>query len=172
MERVCIFIDGSNFYYGLKYNFGRTDIDFYKLSLKLCGIRKLIRTYYYNAPRNKEDDEEKYKAQQRFFDALQKTPYLELKLGRLEKRDGTLVEKGVDINLAVDMLRFAFQNTYDVAILISGDGDFASAVNAVKDLGKQVETVQFKSGSSYQLRNVCDVVTYLDNEFLRDCFKI
>ena len=69
------------------------------------------------------------------------------------------------------MLRFAFQDVYDVAILISGDGDFASAVNAVKDLGKQVETVQFRSGSSYQLRNVCDVIIYLSEEFLRDCFK-
>lgn len=129
MDRICIFIDGSNFYHGLKHALNRTQIDFYKLSLLLCDDRKLIRTYYYNAPRIQEDNQEQYKAQQKFFDSLYKTPYLEVKLGRLERRDKsyscpycrkdceitTYVEKGVDVNLATDMLKFATDNIYDTA---------------------------------------------------------
>jgi len=63
-ERVVVFIDGSNFYHGLKANFGRTRVDFYKFAASLCGDnRKLIRIYYYNVPFKKEIDEEKYKSQ-------------------------------------------------------------------------------------------------------------
>ena len=48
-ERVVIFIDGSNFYHGLKSNHHKTAINFEKLANKLAGGRKLVRTYYYNA---------------------------------------------------------------------------------------------------------------------------
>lgn len=148
MERVMIFIDGSNFYHGLKNNLVQTQLDFGKLSALLCGSeRKLIRTYYYNVPAIKEDGLERYQKQQLFFDQLHKTPYLTLVLGRLEKRPildlltkkiigTTTVEKGVDVRIAVDMLRLAYQNSYDTAILVSGDGDFASVVEAAKDLGE------------------------------------
>ena len=61
MERVAIFIDGSNFYHGLKEYLGKTRINFYKFAALLCGEdRKLIRIYYYNAPYKKECNEEKY----------------------------------------------------------------------------------------------------------------
>jgi uncharacterized LabA/DUF88 family protein len=136
MKRVCVFVDGSNFYHGIKHNIGKTNVDFNKLSLFLCTQnRELVRTYYYNAPVNQEDDPELYKSQQRFFDGLKRLPDLQLRLGRLEKRNGVVKEKGVDIYLAVDMLRYAYNNIYDDAILVSSDGDFSEVVNAVKNLG-------------------------------------
>ncbi|MCW3134323.1 MAG: NYN domain-containing protein [Methanophagales archaeon] len=171
MERVALFIDGSNFYHGLKANLGRTRVDFYKFATLLCGEnRKLIRIYYYNAPHKKEIDEEKYKSQQKFFSLLERTPYLELKLGRLEPRGDTFIEKGVDILLAVDMLKYAYDDTYDTAILVSGDGDFAAAVNAVKDRGKHVEHAYFKDAPSVALRKACDKYIPLDNDFISPCF--
>ncbi|MDD5188488.1 MAG: NYN domain-containing protein [Methanoregula sp.] len=132
--------------------------------------RELVRTYYYNAPVNREDDEEKYKSQQRFFDELKKLPDLQLRLGRLEHRDGGVIEKGVDIYLAVDMLRYAYNDIYDVAILISSDGDFSEAVNAVKDLGKHVEYAHFAMGISKHLMDCCDRHILLTNELLSSCF--
>jgi len=171
MERVALFIDGSNFYHGLKANFGRTRVDFYKFATLLRGEnRKLIRIYYYNAPHKKEIDEEKYKSQQKFFSLLERTPYLELKLGRLEPRGDTFIEKGVDILLAVDMLKYAYDDTYDTAILVSGDGDFAAAVNAVKDRGKHVEHAYFKDAPSVALRKACDKYIPLDKDFISPCF--
>lgn len=74
MERVMIFIDGSNFYHGLKGNNCSTKIDFYKLSKLLTGNRrKLITTYYYNAAYNQKDDPQKYADQLKFFARLKKT---------------------------------------------------------------------------------------------------
>jgi len=76
MERVMIFVDGSNFYYGLKGNRCSTRVDSLKLSHLLTGAkRKLIRTYYYNAAYNQDDDPEKYAEQLKFFTMLKRTPY-------------------------------------------------------------------------------------------------
>jgi len=171
MKRVCVFIDGSNFYHGLKHHFGKANIDFNKLSLTLCTSgRELIRTYYYNAPVFKEDNEELYKSQQRFFESLRKLPDLQLRLGRLEHRDGGVIEKGVDIYLAIDMLRYAYNDIYDIAILISSDGDFSEAVNAVKDLGKHVEYAHFETGISKHLMDCCDRHILLTPTLLGPCF--
>lgn len=168
-ERVMIFIDGSNFYFGCKNILGKASVDFYKFSQLICAKRKLIRAYYYNAPLIKALDEKKYISQQRFFESLKNTPYLTLKLGRLVNRNGVYVEKGIDINIAVDMLRLAQNNAYDTAALVSGDGDFVSAVEGVKDLGKHVEHVYFMTGQSHHLRQACDRYIELSKPCLSPC---
>ena len=78
----------------------------------------------------------------------------------------TYVEKGVDINIAVDMLKFAYSGIYDTAILVSGDGDFALAIQAVKDLGKHVEVAYFRKQKSYHIIQACDRFIPLDKENL------
>ena len=165
-ERVAIFIDGSNFYHGLKNVLGTAKIDFAELAKKLCAGRKLIRMYYYNVPVNRQDGEERYRRQQSFFTKLHATPYLELKLGRLVRRGGTMVEKGVDVKLAVDMLNFS--NIYDTAILVTGDGDFDLVIYGAKNMGKHVENAYFSSGHSDQLKQSCDKFILLD-ELVKDC---
>lgn len=198
-ERVAIFIDGSNFYHGLKICIGNTKVDFSKFSQLLCGSRELVRAYYYNAPVNQQAFPDIYKDQQKFFGSLKTVPYFVLKLGRLEKRTvkvdkenlmktfgddvaklilekwgeviTTYVEKGVDIDLAADMLRLAYNNAYDTAIIVTGDGDFVSAVNGVKDMGKHVENANFSDGKGYHIRTACDKFISLDKDFLKPCLK-
>ncbi len=170
-ERVSIFIDGSNLYHSLKSEFGTARVDFEKFAQQLVGDRKLIRAYYYNAPVRREDDEERYQNQQRFFNRLRQIPYLTTKLGRLERRGNTVVEKGVDINIAVDMLKYAHNDAYDTAILVSGDGDFALAIEAVKDTGKHVEVAAASSSQAYHLRSACDRFIALDKHFLSSCWQ-
>ena len=53
--------------------------------------------------------------------------------------------KGVDIALARDFLGHAFQNNYDVAVLVAGDGDYVPLVQEVKRLGKTVYLEFFKN---------------------------
>ena len=176
-ERVMVFIDGNNLYHSLKHVMGRTNLDFNEFSRRLVGDRHLIRVYYYNAPLNKEDDEEKFRQQQSFFDSLDSVPYLTKKFGRLEKRlvkqtlpDGTFVsiptyvEKGVDTFIVIDMLSHAFKDHYDTAILVSGDEDFAVLVENVKDLGKHVEVANL--GGSYILRQAADKYILIDKNLL------
>jgi hypothetical protein len=46
LERVAIFIDGSNLYHALEGTLKRHDLDFTQFVTKLCGDRCLFRTYY------------------------------------------------------------------------------------------------------------------------------
>lgn len=173
MKRIMIFIDGSNLYHGAKAVLGEAKLDFEKLIEKLVSLdrdRELVRTYYYNAVLDMKDDENGYKAQQRFFHRLSFIPNFEVKLGRLEKHGDKKVEKGVDVEIATDMLFFAYQNLYDIAILISGDGDFASAIEKVKNLGKHVENAYFFTNRSYHLQKVSDRFIKLD-DFVQDCLQ-
>jgi len=169
-ERVAIFIDGSNFYHALKDNFGRADLDFGALASKLCGERLLLRTYYYNVPVDQKQEPQRYADQRKFFARLHLTPYLTIKLGRLVYREGVPIEKGVDVRLSTDMLNLAWKKVYDTAIIITGDGDFADAVEAVKELGKHVENAFTKKGLSLHLRQACDRLIVLDKNFLKDCW--
>jgi uncharacterized LabA/DUF88 family protein len=176
-ERVMIFIDGNNLYHSLKHVVGRTNLDFQEFSKRLVKDRHLMRMYYYNAPLNRDDDEDKFRMQQSFFDSLDSVPYLTKKFGRLEKRvvkqtlpDGTFVstptyvEKGVDTYIVIDMLSHAYKDNFDTAILVSGDEDFSGLVENIKDMGKHVEVANL--GGSYHLRQTADKYILIDKAFL------
>lgn len=74
--RVCVFIDGSNFYHSCREHLGgRTNVDLGSFAAFLVGSgRSLVRTYYYSCALPPEHDETARKAQQRFFTALQRVP--------------------------------------------------------------------------------------------------
>ncbi len=174
-DRVMIFIDGSNLYHSLKKFFGRVDIDMGKFCNRLLGKRKLIRIYYYNAKVGRREEPERYKDQQAFFASVEAVPYTELRLGYLVYINWPSIppfEKGVDVQLATDILTHSFKNNYDTAILVAGDNDYVGALQAVKDDGKHVEVALFgKERSSHQLRDVADRVIAMDGRFLRGCWK-
>jgi hypothetical protein len=46
-------------------------------------------------------------------------------------------EKGVDIRIALDMVRMAHQKAYDVALLFSQDQDLTEAVDEVKVIARE-----------------------------------
>ncbi|MHA6711118.1 LabA-like NYN domain-containing protein [Dehalococcoides mccartyi] len=175
LERVMIFIDGSNMYHYLKSHFQRTDIDFGCFCSKIAGHRRLVRIYYYNAEVGRKEEPERFNDQKKFFTSLGKIPYMELRLGRLVYSGWPATppyEKGVDVLLSTDMLSHGFKNNFDTAILVAGDSDFVSALQAVKDNGKNVEVALFgKESTSVELRKVADKIIAVDGRLLRNCWK-
>jgi len=183
MDRVCIFIDGSNFYHALAENNRPKNIDFGKLSIVLTGPqRKHIQTYYYNTPLLHPDlkdkdfkvKETRRRDQQRFFNALRFIPNLTFRMGRFQKLpNGGQVEKGIDVMIAVDMLTLAYKNAYDVAILISSDADYKSAIEAVKfDFGKIVELHQVIGSKAYDLITACSSYHPITDQILNSCLRV
>lgn len=164
-NRIAVFIDGSNLYHALKSNFRRSDLNFAEFAKRLCGSRRLFRTYYYNVLQDPTQRPDTYREQQEFLDILRKTPYLEVRLGSTKLAQGVAVEKGIDVMLATDLLYFAWNDFYDVAVLVSGDSDFAYALQAVKNMGKHVEVAYFESGVSKDLLNVADNWHPLNRKF-------
>ena len=140
-------------------------MDYERLCRALCGSeRTLVRGYYYNAVIDQGREPERYKAQQTFLDHLRRAPKIEVRLGSLVYRPGVTspIEKGIDVRIATDMVVHAARGNYDVAILVSGNTDFADAVQAVKDFGRNVEVALFGGrNSSRRLRDVADSVISL-----------
>jgi len=56
------------------------------------------------------------------------------------------VEKGVDVSIATDMLQHAWDNTYDIGMLVSSDADFIPAVQFLDKRGKKI----IHAGFGYQ----------------------
>lgn len=78
------------------------------------------------------------------------------------------VEKAVDVMIAVSMVEMAQRNLYDVAFLLSADGDYTPAVVAVKAKGKSVIAVA--PGPGAELARVADTFIRVDKEWFNDCF--
>ncbi len=179
LDRVAIFIDGSNLYHILKAVFGDNktliEFNFGKFIEYLTNGRKLIRTYYYSAPLDRNKDKNTYSKQQRFFEDLKKLPDFELILCRMQKNNlyGNIIYsvKEDDIHIAVDMVRLAYNNAYDTAVLVSTDGDFVPAINAVKEKGKKVENVGFDRKFSWHLRQKSDKFIQLSKKELIEFFN-
>jgi uncharacterized LabA/DUF88 family protein len=166
-DRVAIFIDGSNLYHALQNNFKRHDLNFAEFAHKLCGSRQLFRVYYYNVLQDPTRWPDAYREQQEFLDSLRKTPYLEVRLGTTKLSQGVPVERGIDIMLATDLLRFACDELYDIAVLVSGDSDFAYALQAAKNIGKHVEVAYFERSISKDLLDVADYCQLLNRTFFK-----
>ena len=176
MKRVIIFIDGNNFYFGLKKIYGdKKDLinfNFKKFCDFLNGKNELVSIFYYNAPLDRTRDLSKYQNQQKFFEKIRVIPKLNLILCKLLKRKikGTneyyYVLKEDDIHMAVDLVKGAFRNSYDIAILVSGDGDFVPAVLVAKEEDKFVENIYFKKSASTNLKMNCNRSFELKRELL------
>jgi uncharacterized LabA/DUF88 family protein len=167
IERVIVFIDGSNVFHAIKSLNIR--IDYNRLVDFLVEDRRLIRAYFYGAVPQEKDlkkdspEWESFLRQKRFLEELA-LQGLKVKTARLRRLpSGEFLEKEVDIMLATDMLSLAYKNAYDTAILVTGDSDFSYTVEEIQSLGKRVENASFKKTSSYILRKVCDRFTLLDD---------
>ena len=181
MLKVSIFIDGNNFYYGLKTIYGNSRnliaFDFEKFCNFLANKRNIVTIFYYNAPLDITKDLEKYKSQQRFFDKIQRIKNFKLVLCKLIKRrmpesnESYYIIKEDDIHMAVDLVKGAYKGLYDVAIVVSGDGDFVPAVKAVREEKKIVENFYFEKGTSTNLKMNCDKSYILKKEILDKCFE-
>ncbi len=131
---------------------------------------------YYNAPLDYSKSPEKYAKQQKFFEKIKNTDNVKLILSRMQKRKikGTdknyYVVKGDDIHIASDMIKGAYEDMFDTAILVSGDGDFVPAVNIVQEKGKSVENAYFKQSLSWHLKQNCNKSVKLTRELLDQCF--
>src|SRR3989344_519720 len=166
MKRVAVFIDGNNFYFGLRKLYGKDkslkNFDFQSFANFLAGEGKVVGIYYYNAQLDREFNPKKFQSQKEFFSKLRKIPNFHLVLCRLLKRNITgtnkyyYIIKEDDINMAVDMVDGSADDNFDVAVLVSGDGDFVPAVQAVQRKNKEVENVYFKNSSSRNMQICCN----------------
>ena len=79
-----------------------------------------------------------------------------------------MVERAVDVKIAIDMVVMAERGEYDTAYLLSADGDLTSAVAAVRAPGRKVFVASAQSGA--QLAAACDKFLPLRREWFDGLF--
>ncbi|QQG42411.1 MAG: NYN domain-containing protein [Candidatus Giovannonibacteria bacterium] len=167
-ERIFIIIDGNNFYHRLK-ELKLTNLlsfDYEKITRFLVGRRFLMSKNYYIGAIREEHNNPKSKelmtGQQKLTGILQRDGWI-VKFGHMLKTDG-YHEKGVDVQIAVDLLIGAYENLYDTAILVSSDTDLIPALAKVRSMKKKVEYIGFSHKPSYGLITHSDIRRLLTKE--------
>jgi uncharacterized LabA/DUF88 family protein len=182
MKKAFVFIDGNNFYFKLKEltsqldgKFSLLDFNFRAFSEWLVKPNNLIEIHYYlgvvSRRKNDNRSEELYANQQRLFRKLQRQNII-IVLGQLIRHpDKIYHEKGVDVRLAVEMIRFAREDKYDQAYLVSSDTDLVPAIEEVQSFSKIVQYIGTPKGQSFGLSKAADDVRLLRPEEIKQFFQ-
>jgi len=88
----------------------------------------------------------------------------------LDVADYNQKEKGIDVWIAIDMVKEAINENLDIAVLISGDADFVPAFSLIKEVGKEVLSCSVPKGYSNELRQKFPFIVLGRNK-LNKCFR-
>ena len=145
-KNVAVFVDVANIFYAAKA--AGADIDYVTLLKAAVAGRDFVRAYAYTGldPENEN--------QRNFHAFLARHGYKVVSKDIRKYGDGK-VKANLDIELVVDMMKTA--RNLDVAIVVSGDGDFAPAIRAVREMGVRVEVISFRGNTSSDLIEAADV---------------
>ena len=91
-----------------------------------------------------------------------------MNLAQRHRKNTVLVEKAVDVRLAVDLVVLAERDGFDDAYLLSADGDFTPAVDHVRSQGKRVYAVSASSGA--KLAAAVNSFIRLPASWFADCY--
>ncbi len=147
-KNVAVFVDVANIFYAAKA--AGVDIDYVTLLKSATAGRDLVRAYAYTGL---DPDNEN---QRNFHDFLRRSNYKVVSKDIRKYGDGK-VKANLDIELVVDMMKTA--RNLDIAIVVSGDGDFAPAIRAVQEMGVRCEVISFRGNTSSDLIEVADQFT-------------
>ncbi len=156
--RVMVFVDVRNVVKGLQKTMeGFSRVDFEAMVEELVGKRELVAAYAFDGMPNPKNPD----AGTAFHKHLQNEGF------RLRVRDSydseNHAQKQVDMAMGIEMVLQARQNSFDVAIIVSGDSDFVPALEAMQAMGKTVEVAAFHSSCGAPLRRGADIYTKLDS---------
>ena len=144
-QRVVVLIDVQNLYHSAK-NLYRSKVNFKEVLRKAISGRKLIRAFAY-VVRTKTGEEKP------FFEALTNLG-IETRVRDLQEFYGGQKKADWDVGIVIDAIRIA--PSVDAVVLVSGDGDFISLVEYLKNQGKRAEVIAFGRSASSKLKEVAD----------------
>ena len=142
-QRVIVYVDGFNFYYGLKKPKWRKYywIDIVQLfEMFMRPNQELVAVKYFSA---RQTDSGKSNRQNAFFQANKENPKFKLILGKYIKKPkkcfrchniiSNYEEKETDVRIATQIVADAYQKNCDIAIIVSADSDMIPAIELAKE---------------------------------------
>jgi uncharacterized LabA/DUF88 family protein len=153
IKRTVAFIDGQNLYHAARESFGYTypNFDVKALSLNICNSKgwKLSQVRFYTGVPDKSDDSfwnHFWVGKLRGMSWQQVVIFsrsLRYRNQRIRLPDGGehtfLVgkEKGIDVRIAIDVIRMAHHNEYDVALIFSQDQDLSEVAKEIRTISQE-----------------------------------
>lgn len=152
-KRVAVFIDGQNLFYAIKHAFGYQYPNYNPslLARAICQRKgwTLRATYFYTGIPDKTDNAFWHNFWSRKLavmgtrDVRTFSRPLRYRHQSIALADGSMTtvligqEKGIDIRIALDVVRRARENHYDVALVFSQDQDLSEVADEVKAISIQ-----------------------------------
>lgn len=141
MERIIVYIDGFNLYFGM-LEAGLINckwLNLFSLSSSLIkGNQALVSIKYFTS--RVSNNPEKQKRQSLYLEALEsvgvKIIYGHFQKDKIECKRclntwPSFNEKMTDVNIATHMLTDAYQDNFDMAMLVSGDSDLVPPISSI-----------------------------------------
>ena len=172
--RVIVYVDGFNFYYGLKSSKWRK---YYWLDMVnfiekfLRPHQELVQLNYFSAIPHQKGKQDR---QDLFFSANKLNPKFKLHLGKfLEKKIAchscgkdhiSYEEKESDVRVATTMISDVVNNKCDVSILISADSDLIPPIDFIREFKPSHKIFVYfpPKRFSFDLQNKSDVFIKLE----------
>lgn len=120
MDRVALFADVQNIYYTVKQQHN-CHFDYGSFLSEVTAGRKLVKAIAYAVDKGDKKQAQFQQILKRLGFEVKLTPYI-------QRADGS-AKGDWDVGITVDMLEYATR--IDVAVLASGDGDYAPAVDKI-----------------------------------------
>ena len=168
------------------YKINKFVIEYLRRNLQYKGVNlQHIRTYYYTGKytdslisrmeqsyqKEKNEDRKKIletkikkakksrEIQNEFLKIAKDYYFFEIRDKPLQFSPSTLkiFQKGVDVQLAVDLVEFAYKDAFDIAVILSGDIDLIESIRTTKNLGKHVIIFGDKSVTAVEMRREADM---------------
>ena len=184
MQRVMVYVDGFNLYFGLRSKGWRR---YYWANLRrlaenlLRSEQSLVAVRYFSARISaRPGNPDKRKRQATYLEALETLPDFHIHFGHYLAKPqrcnacgatwDTHEEKMTDVNIAVELLGDAQDDSFDMAMILSGDSDLATAVQAVRRRypAKRVVIAFPPARDSVQLRKVASGWFRIGRKTLKD----
>ncbi len=152
-ERVAVYIDGFNLYFGMTESYDDTKwLDVLALGNSFVkGNQFLVSCKYFTS--RIANDPAKQKRQSTYLDALGTLDDIDIYYGQYNSNKAQCKrchhvwyenkEKMTDVNIATEMLMDAMLDKFDVAILVSGDSDLVPPIKAIYEKLKKNVIVAF-----------------------------
>lgn len=157
-ERVAIFVDGANMFYAQRIL--GWHLDFARVIEYFTRGREIYNAFYYTGVQVPPDN-----SQRDFLTALRHLGFTirekSIKETVDQSSNAVIRRANLDIEIVIDMFNTA--DRYDVAILMSGDGDFERAVELLRSKGKEIVGVGTRGMISSELENACDRYVKLED---------
>jgi uncharacterized LabA/DUF88 family protein len=171
--KVIVYVDGFNFYYGLKAiskkdkrwkKFYWLDVvDFF--SKMLTDNHELVEVNYFSARFHNVDAAQR---QELFFSANKLSSKFRLILGKYLKKEmtcnncgsaiHTYEEKETDVRIATQMINDVHKKRCDITIIVSADSDMMPAIELMRDIEPEHKIYVYFPPLRYSisLSNFCD----------------